>query len=83
VISYQQGDQGLEIYSATYDEITDLEYQNSDSWAEDSAVTVYTADDSWFVLLISTEAERDDDFFAKLKRRWEAEHGNEVSRTPG
>lgn len=71
VISYQQEEGGeLELHSATWDEVEDLEFSNSDSWLEDSAITVYTTDGDWFLLLVGAESQRDDDFFKKLERQW-------------
>jgi hypothetical protein len=73
VISYQKDEEGgLELFSATWDRVDDLTFENSDSWLEDSTITVFTDDGNWFVLLVSAEGGRDDDFYAKLERRWKA-----------
>ena len=64
------------------DEIEDLEFENLDGWIEDSTIAVYTIDGDWFVLLLSAEGQRDDDFYFKLRRRWQPGRGASVPGAP-
>ena len=70
VIAYEGYEGEISVYSATYDEIESFEFVDSDDWASDSRIIVYTEDEDWFVLLVSTEADGDEEFYDKLEQQW-------------
>jgi hypothetical protein len=71
VISYQKYNDELEIYSAPYHEIAAIEFEPSESWIEDSNITVTLIDGSWFEFSISTFSDGDKKFYNKLLETWE------------
>lgn len=78
VVSYELDEETNErvIYSATYDEISDLEFEKSTDILEDSLIYVYQ-DGVWsFALVVSNEADGDVAFYNKLAQMWKANRGN-------
>ena len=70
-ISYQKTDEQLELYSATYQEIASLEFNQSDTWVDDSTIVVTKEDGEWFALIVSTGAQGDELFFKLLEETWQ------------
>lgn len=75
VVSYDSTDDGLQVSSAEYDRIVKIELDATDNWIDDSVITIYTTDGEWFVLLVSAESDRDQDFYRKLRHTWESKRG--------
>lgn len=67
VISYENKD----IYSATWDEIENIEFEDSDSFFEDAIITVTTTDDEIFILFVSAESNLDNAFYNQLEKLWQ------------
>lgn len=72
VISFQKEGENLKVYEATYAEIAELEFTESESWEDDSLISVTKTDGDWFLLVVSPEEGRDTLFFERLKKRWDA-----------
>ena len=70
VVSYQQNDDQLDLYEATYEQIASIDFEPSGSWIDDSTITVTSNDGSWFVLYVSTESNGDKTFYQKLTETW-------------
>ena len=70
-ISYQKTDEQLELYSATYQEIASLEFNQRDTWVDDSTIIVTKKDGDWFALIVSTGAQGDELFFKLLEETWQ------------
>jgi hypothetical protein len=71
VISYKGSGDELEVYSATYDEIVSIGFEQSKSWEEDSNITVKLRDGSWFTLTVGTDSNGDEKFYRRLLASWE------------
>ena len=74
VISYTESmdvEGEVQVFSATYPEITKIEPDWSDSFFEDSVLTVHT-EAHQFILWVSTERERDRAFYNRLIETWNA-----------
>jgi hypothetical protein len=76
VISYYDADGTLDISAASFDEIAEIDFAPSDSWLEDSTITITKRDGTWFVLYVSTDSHGDELFHSKLMAEW-AKHKNE------
>jgi hypothetical protein len=61
----------LEIYSAPYHEIAAIDFEPSNSWMEESTVTITLTDGSWFEFAISADSNGDKKFYDKLVETWE------------
>ena len=83
VISYQEVDGELEVLSARYEEITDIDFDQSGAWGEESTITVTREDGTWFVLLVGTEGSGDQSFYDRLNQTWESRLGSAGSQPPG
>ena len=70
VISYQEYDGELELNDAVYDAIASIDFEPSDSWLDDSTITITLDDGSWFVLYVSKESNGDKTFYEKLVELW-------------
>ena len=66
VISYENKD----VYSATWDEIENIEFEDSDSFFEDAVITVTTTDDELFILFVCAESNLDNAFYKQLEKLW-------------
>ena len=75
VISYLKDDDGLQIYAATFPEIATVDFVASESWLDDSTITITTHEGDWFVLFVSSEAHGDDLFYQRLLELWERAGG--------
>lgn len=71
VISYNKYNDEIEMYSAPYHKITAIEFEQSESWMEDSTITVTLIDGSWFEFFISADSNGDKKFYDKLIETWE------------
>lgn len=60
------------IYSATYSEISDIEFNKSDSLLDDSTINIYVAGVYQFLLVVSPEAGGDQTFYDSLAQTWKA-----------
>lgn len=78
VISYEGHEGELTTYAATYDEIESLDFAPSESWTDDSLITVYKTDGTSFALYVASDAGRDRDFYDKLMKRWKTSQGEEL-----
>ncbi len=73
VISYQDAGGELQILAATYDQITDIDFEPSAEWGVDSTITVTREDGSWLVLFVGTEGSGDQGFYDRLNQTWETQ----------
>lgn len=71
VISYQKFEGQFDVYEATYDEIASIDLDTSGSWLDDSIINITLKDGSWFMLLVSKEADGDKEFHKRLTDLWE------------
>lgn len=71
VISYE----GSDVYSATWDQIENIEFEDSDSFFVDAVITVTTTDDDLFILLVSAESNLDNAFYKQMNKLWEKNRG--------
>ncbi len=69
VISYETADGELLVASSPYPEIQELDVAYSDSFLEDTIITISTTSGTEFILLVSTEDGRDKEFVSELERR--------------
>jgi len=60
------------IYSATYGEISDIEFNKSESMLEDSTIDIYQDGSFSFMLVVSNEENGDEAFHNKLVQNWMA-----------
>ena len=82
VVSFKSdGDDGMYIETAGYDEIEELQPEFSTSWLEESTVTVSRNDGSDFVLYMSPDEKESRKFYNRLLEEWKA-HAGEPSRSP-
>jgi hypothetical protein len=81
VILYQEIDGEMEIYSAHYPEIDSITFHESESWTEDSSITITLNDGDWFLLIVSADGGRDVVFEQKLRDMWQRNRG-ESQDTP-
>ncbi len=74
VVSYEIDDGTNEraIYSAAYNEITNIEIEQSENFLDDSTIQVYENDEFSFMLVVSTEENGDEAFFNELNKTWTA-----------
>jgi len=70
VISYKGYGDELELFSATYDEIVAIDFEQSESWEDDSIISVKLRDGSWFTLTIAPESNGDQKFYRRLLDTW-------------
>jgi hypothetical protein len=70
VISYYDSGGALTIDEASYDEIAEIGLAASDSWLEDSTITIIKRDGTLFVLYVSNESHGDELFHSKLMEEW-------------
>ena len=83
VIAYQKDDEGLQIYEAAYPQIAEVEFVPSESWLDDSTITVTTHDGEWFVLFVSSESQGDHLFYKRLKELWQQAGGGTAEDSGG
>ena len=76
VIAYQESSGELDVLSATYDEIESIDFESSESWIDDSWITVTKKDGTFFVLYVSTEANGDKNFYNTLNQTWQKKKGD-------
>jgi len=74
VISYTNEGGSLQVFEATYEEIKDLSFSPSNSWLEDSTITITLQDETMLDLWVSTESGRDKDFYQRLMQEWKRHH---------
>lgn len=79
VISYQTLEGRLHVYEASWDEIEEIEFDDTDSWLEDSTITVQRKDGDWFLLIVANESRGDDAFYRELRDTWQ----RAVAENPG
>ncbi len=77
VIAYRTDDEGLQLYAATYPEIATVDFVPSESWLDDSTVTITTHNGDWFVLFVSAESQGDDLFYQRLLEQWKQAGGGD------
>jgi len=70
VISYKGYADEIEIFSATYDEIVAIDFEQSESWADDSIISVQLRDGAWFTLTVAPESNGDQRFYKRLLDTW-------------
>ena len=71
VISYWEDDDGLQVLTATYPQISSIEPHYVDGFLEDSEVTIELLDGDSFLLLVSNEGDQDERFVELLIETWE------------
>ncbi len=72
VVSYETVDGELYVASAKYPEIRELDVQYSESFLDDTVITISTLSDDEFVLIVSAEDGRDKEFVSDLESRLSA-----------
>lgn len=72
VFSYWKDNNGLNLDAAKFSEVQDIDIVFSESWDEDSVITITLNDGSDFILYVSSGDGRDKEFFRVLKQRWRA-----------
>ena len=75
VISYETIDDQLYLSDATWEEVVDLEFHDTDSWLEDSVITIYRSDGESFILIVGNQERGDNRFFRKLRETWQEATG--------
>lgn len=70
VISYTDQNGTPVISEASYDQVQDIDLFPSESWLDDSVVTVTMQDGSSFGMWVSTESSGDQAFFKRLVSEW-------------
>jgi hypothetical protein len=70
VVSYWQEDGIFYAEQARYEEIEDIEVDYTNSFLNDTSVTVIRKDGSSFLLFVSGEEKKDREFVNKLKQAW-------------
>ncbi len=70
VVSYADLTGDAYFDSAPFEEVADIEIQYSESWLDDSVVTVYTDKGDSFFLIVSSEEKKDRVFFEALIETW-------------
>ena len=75
VISYTNDEGPLQVFDADYAEIKDVTFHPSDSWLDDSTITITLLDETTFDLWVSNESGRDKTFYDRLVQEWKR-HGN-------
>ena len=76
VVSYWKENGELYAEQARYQDIEDIQVEYSESFLDDTIVTILRTDGTEFILLVSAEADKDHDFVAELKTRWVEGRGN-------
>ena len=69
-ISYETYEDQLYVYSATYNEIEEIEMKKSDELWGTSEIEITKEDGSWFVLYADNEGDKDMLFFEGLNETW-------------
>ncbi len=77
VVSYWTESEQLHLYSAAYPEIREHRVEYSESYLDDSVVTISTRDGLEFVLILSPDYGRDREFVQDLERRIRIGRGRE------
>lgn len=75
IVSYELDESGEEllIYTATYQEVSDIQFLDAESSLEDAYIEIYTGEeDPSFYLVVSTEEDLDEVFFSELVKNWKA-----------
>lgn len=73
VVSYETFEGEIYLSSSTYTDIRDFDVAYSESFLEDTVLTISTVNDEQFILIISAEDDRDHEFVSKLKARLPAQ----------
>jgi hypothetical protein len=70
VVAYEEGDTPATAAVARYAEIADIGIEYSDSWLDDSVITVTRAGGDEFILLVASDSRGDRKFFNRLVSEW-------------
>lgn len=73
VISYETIDDKLNVYEATYDEITAIEFNRSNEAWSVSEIEVTTTNGGWLILWVDNGDDMDKAFLEKLTQIWKSE----------
>lgn len=76
IVSYQVVEDEKYVYEASYSEVESIEIQRSDTWLEDSVITVKKSDGEWIALYVSTDSGGDASYYERLKAVWEKNKQN-------
>ena len=75
VVSYETWDDELYVYSSAYRDVRDIDVEYSESFLDDTTVTILPVSDDSFSLFLSAEEGRDKEFVSDLERRVEKSRG--------
>lgn len=76
VVSYWKENGELYAEQARYEDIEDIKVEYSESILDDTILTILRTDSTEFILWVSAEADRDHEFVAALRTKWEETNGN-------
>lgn len=72
VVSYETVGEDVWIFESMYPEINLIEFNESNTFFDDSTITIHTDDNDSFYLLVSNEEGLDEVFYDELVFRWES-----------
>jgi hypothetical protein len=72
IITYENFDGGLFVDSADFEEINEIAIGMKGNYLDDTIISILKKNDEYFYLSISTESNKDEEFFSELVKLWKS-----------